>query len=367
VEIALTDGSQLQAIVLVLVAFPVTMLLPSSIRYAGPETPFYMLREPLMPGICKNVVCPLFLLFFSISVGLSGVSAADEQADSCGSIIDDAKRLRCYDEANGAAAAAAPMGIWRKRIAQDADRDTFTLTALKPNYFAYSYLAEPNQEPYEFLGEGDRLDTSELKFQLSFQSKLADDLFDRQADLWFGYTQVSYWQAFNTDISSPFRETNYEPEIFVSFLSDYELLGFNGGVIKLGGVHQSNGRGETLSRSWNRIFAEFVLEQGDVALSFRPWVRVDSDDDDNNPDIVDYLGNYEVRAYYNWDGQLFSAMLRNVFDSDNRYNAELQWSFPIKHRLRGLVQIYSGYGENLIDHDHNNNRISIGVLLTDWL
>jgi len=48
-------------------------------------------------------------------------------------------------------------------------------------------------------------------------------------------------------------------------------------------------------------------------------------------------------------------------------NSELQWSFPIKRRLRGLVQWYNGYGENLIDHDHKNNRIAIGILMTDWL
>ena len=324
--------------------------------------------EFLKPRRCKNAALLLgFAIAASIASGFSGALAAQEQTHSCTSIIDDAKRLRCFDEANGVAAESAQIGIWRKRIEQDADRDTFTLTALKPNYFAYSYLADPNQAPYEFLDEGDSLDNSELKFQVSFQTKLVNNLFDQQADLWFGYTQVSYWQAFNTDISSPFRETNYEPEIFASFRSDYELLGLNGGVFKLGVVHQSNGRAGVLSRSWNRVFAEFVLEQRDFALSFKPWVRVEESDDDNNPDITDYLGNYEVRAYYNWDGQLFSAMLRNVFDDEHRYNAELQWSFPIKHRLRGLVQWYNGYGENLIDHDHKNNRIAIGVLLTDWL
>ena len=74
---------------------------------------------------------------------------------------------------------------------------------------------------------------------------------------------------------------------------------------------------------------------------------------------LDFVGPWEVFTV--------SAMVRNIFDSENRYNAELQWSFPIKRRLRGLVQWYNGYGENLIDHDHKNNRIGIGILMTDWL
>jgi phospholipase A1 len=60
-------------------------------------------------------------------------------------------------------------------------------------------------------------------------------------------------------------------------------------------------------------------------------------------------------------------MLRNVFDREHRLNSELAWSFPITARLRGLVQWYNGYGENLIDYNFNMHRIGVGVLLTDWL
>ena len=159
--------------------------------------------------------------------GLSGALAADDKPDSCASIVDDAQRLRCYDQAMGSPADLGGFGIWRQRIEQDAVRETFTLTAPKPNYFIYSYLSSPNQEPYEFLGEDDEPDQSEIKFQLSFRSKLADDLFDRPVDLWFGYTQVSYWQLFNSDISSPFRETNYQPEILVNFRSIQNVSNHN--------------------------------------------------------------------------------------------------------------------------------------------
>jgi phospholipase A1/A2 len=264
--------------------------------------------------------------------------------------------------------ACAETGIWADRIERDAEQDIFTLTARRPNYIMVTKLETPNQAPYQITGSADRLDNEEIKFQLSFQTKIADDLFRGNGDLWFSYTQVAYWQLFNEEISAPFREANYEPDFYVSFLTDYTMLGLTGRALNLGVVHQSNGRAEPLSRSWNRVYAEFQLIRGDFALSFQPWVRIDEDpDEDNNPDIEDFLGHYELRAFYHRDGHIVSAMARNVFDSEHRYNSELEWSFPITRRLRGLVQWYNGYGENLIDYNHNNRRFGIGVLMTDWL
>jgi phospholipase A1 len=266
------------------------------------------------------------------------------------------------------AAAAQDAGIWEKRIEADARREVFTLTARKPNYILVSYMKEPNQAPYQFTGSADRLENQEVKFQLSFQTKMADDLFGGNGDLWFGYTQVSWWQLFNSAISAPFRETNYEPEVYVSFLTGYELLGLKLRAVNVGAVHQSNGRAEPLSRSWNRVFADFQLVRGDFALGFKPWARIKEDPQhDDNPDITDYLGNYELRAFYHWRGQVFTGMVRNLFDSEHRYNAELGWSFPITGKLRGMVQWYKGYGESLIDYNFKMNRIGVGVLLTDWL
>ncbi|HEY2337708.1 MAG TPA: phospholipase A [Burkholderiales bacterium] len=267
-----------------------------------------------------------------------------------------------------ATAVAQDAGVWSKRIEDDASREPFTLTARKPSYILLTYMEQPNQAPYEFTGAADRLQHQEVKFQLSFQTKMADDLFGGNGDLWFGYTQVSWWQLFNHDISAPFRETNYEPEVHLSFLTDYRLAGFRLRAVDAGFVHQSNGRAEPLSRSWNRVFADFQAVHGDFALSFKPWLRIKEDPaTDDNPDIRNYLGSYELRAFYNWRGQIFTAMGRNLLDGDHRYNLELGWSFPIAGKLRGMVQWYKGYGESLIDYNYNMNRIGVGVLLTDWL
>ena len=264
--------------------------------------------------------------------------------------------------------ALAQADIWDRRIEEDARRETFTLTSRKPNYILVTSMSSPNQAPYEFTGSADRLDDEEIKFQLAFQTKVADDLFGGNGDLWFGYTQVAFWQLFNSGISAPFRETNYEPEAYVSFLTGLDLFGLKLRTVNVGLVHQSNGRAEPLSRSWNRVFADLQLTRGAFALSFKPWLRIKEDAaEDNNPDIEDYLGRYELRFLYNWRGQIFSAMLRNVLDSEHRLNSELAWSFPIVRRLRGLVQWYNGYGESLIDYDFNSHRLGVGVLLTDWL
>ena len=317
-----------------------------------------------------KLLAAIFILLLDVSTAVAQPSVED-----CRSIKEDAARLQCYDRAVAQVEpapqvtdATPAMSIWEQRIDQDAVRETFTLTTRKPNYFIYTYVSETNQEPYGNTGLSDQLDNSEIKFQLNFQTKMVNDLFGENGDLWFGYTQTSFWQLFNSDISAPFRETNYEPELYMSFLTDYSLLGLKGRAINFGVVHQSNGRAEPLSRSWNRVFAELTFVRGDFALSIKPWIRISEDAaDDDNPDIEDYLGNYELRAGYAWNEQIFSVMLRNIHGSEHRYNSELQWSFPISRRLRGLVQWYNGYGENLIDYNHNNHRIGVGVLLTDWL
>jgi phospholipase A1 len=314
------------------------------------------------------------------------LAAAAESARpaDCVAIADDAKRLRCYDAAHGrpvssgaGALRAEPLAnvrktdgqsIWEQRILDDANRETFTLTAYRPSYLLYSRMSTPNQAPFRNSPAGDRLRNNEMKLYLSVHTKVADDLMRNNGDLWIAYAQTSYWQAFNDAISNPFRETNHEPEAYLSFLTDYRLPGMTLRNINVGVVHQSNGQSRPLSRSWDRVFAEFQLVRGQLGVSFKPWIRIpESAGNDDNPDIEDYLGRYELRASYEHRRHLFSAMLRNVFDGDKRYNTELSWSYPIAGRLRAVLQWYSGYGESLIDYRHKQNRIGIGLLMSDWL
>lgn len=258
------------------------------------------------------------------------------------------------------------------------EQNRYLITPRKPNYILpVAYRKDVNAAPYA-LPDGESLDHTEIKFQISLKFLLAEDIFRKNVDLYAAYTSVSFWQAYNEN-SAPFRETNYEPELFLSFKSNYEIWGFKNTLNNVGFVHQSNGRSDLqesagaadgLSRSWNRIFGEFIFEKNNFVICLKPWWRIPEDEaDDDNPDIDDYLGYGELHMVYKIsDNYTVSAMLRNnMHTTDNKTTVELSLSFPLPGRLDGYIQYFNGYGESLIDYDVKAERIGIGVVLTNWL
>jgi phospholipase A1/A2 len=250
---------------------------------------------------------------------------------------------------------------WEQRLISDAALAPFVLEPHEPTYVLITHLRSFNYGPYRALDPTDRFTRNELKLGFSLQTKLIDDLFGHDGDLWASYTQTSYWQVFSP--SAPFRETNYNPAVRLAFLTRWELPGFTLRAVDIGIRHDSNGQAGSLSRSWNRAYADFKLTRGSLVVDVRPWIRIG--DVEDNPNIEDYYGHFELQASWNHHEQLFSVTLRNPLS--HHFGAELDWSPRITGRLRGLVQWYYGYGENLIDYDHKNNRIGVGLLLTDWL
>ena len=79
------------------------------------------------------------------------------------------------------------------------------------------------------------------------------------------------------------------------------------------------------------------------------------------------MGYGELRFGYKMGEYNLGMMLRNNLRSENRGAVQLDWSFPINNRFRGYVQYFNGYGESLIDYNDSVNRLSIGIMLTDWL
>lgn len=211
---------------------------------------------------------------------------------------------------------------------------------------------------------------AEAQFQVSFKSKVADDLFGSNGDIWLAYTQMSLWQIYSGKLSRPFRETNYEPEVMAVFRTDYRLGGWRARMASVSLNHQSNGRPQPLSRSWNRVIFQAGLEHGRWTLMVRPWWRVPEDaKDDDNPDINDYVGRGEVVAVYRRGGHEWAATLRHSLRTGrhSRGSVNLDYAFPISSYLKAHLQIFQGYGFSLIDYNHRQTRIGLGISLVQWL
>lgn len=244
----------------------------------------------------------------------------------------------------------------------------FAITAHRPNYILVAAHNTAGINPAGLPGTEGK--DTETKFQVSMKFPLIENLLgENRGDIYAAYTNRSFWQVYDREGSSPFRETNHEPEIWFSWNSDWHLRGFHNRVIRVGLNHQSNGRGgNTFSRSWNRVFTEFIFERSNYAGSLKTWWRIPEDDaDDDNPDIDDFMGYFEFLGVYTRKKHNFSFMIRNNLRSDMRGAVQLEWNFPLIKHFDGYVQWFNGYGESLIDYDANVNSIGIGVSLTDWL
>ena len=312
----------------------------------------------------------------------------------CVDIVADAQRLACYDQVaaqvvtpsagaaqpelasaerrpDGVAVADSLLGTsWE--LDGNSKKGTFRFREYKPVYILPVHFSNnPNQSPTSSAPDHSALSSlpvasSDVKYQLSFKTKLWEDILGDKGNLWFAYTQQSQWMLYNPQVSSPFRETNFEPELIFSLRTDVDLPGIRWRVLNLGLVHQSNGRGLPLSRNWNRVYAQFGLERDNFSLLVRPWVRLhESRENDDNPDITRYMGHGDVLLNYRSGENVYSALGR--YSASGGHGAlELSWGFPISRALKGYVQVFSGYGESLIDYNHNQTSIGIGLSLQEW-
>lgn len=246
----------------------------------------------------------------------------------------------------------------------------FALALYRPNYFIYGYqFSEPNTAPFQStLTAGNaKFQNIEAKFQISLKFPLALNLIGDNGDLIVGYTNRSFWQMFNHSLSSPFRETDHEPEAWFRWRTDYDLWGGKVRVFNAGFDHQSNGQSGTLSRSWNRLYLESLYERGRLALNLRLWHRLnEAPGSDDNPDITNYMGHFELTGIYHTGQSEFSVMLRHV-PGTGHGAVQADWSYPLYKNLRAYLQWFDGYGESLIDYNHRTRSIGLGVQLGEWL
>jgi phospholipase A1 len=328
--------------------------------------------------------------------------------EACAGIESSAQRLECYDRAVGRdrlladdepapaepqlgpepvgggppeliaprPSEVSPFSLLDSRweLSPRAKLGTWSLRGYKPIFILpIAWDESPNESPSSpaedhTVEQPLHLDPEEVKFQISFKTKVWEGVFADHGDLWFGYTQSSRWQLYNAEESRPFRETNYEPEVMLAFATPrWSLWGLEARLAGLSLNHMSNGRGLPLSRSWNRLIGMIGFERRGWTLVIRPWYRI-PDQDDDNPDILDYLGRMDAQVVRRLHGHQLALLGRHSLRTGDRSHGALifEWAFPIRGDLKGYFELFHGYGESLIDYNHETTRVGLGISLFEW-
>lgn len=256
-------------------------------------------------------------------------------------------------------------GLWRAR-----PHNPMYILPVFMNTKPNRHIRTPNQAVVHATHNDMR--TTELKFQMSFKSKIAEDLFGSSADLWAGYTQQSHWQVYNEDHSRPFRAHDYQPEIFLTQAVKADLpFGGKLRMLGAGAVHHSNGESDPLSRSWNRAYVMGGMEWGNLTVMPRIWGRIakssDSQKPDDNPDILDYYGYGDVRFLYHLkEGNNVSGLVR-YNPKTGKGALQMDYVYPLGKGVSGYIQLFQGYGQSIVDYNHESTAIGVGVMLNDWM
>jgi len=265
---------------------------------------------------------------------------------------------------------------WQINDTLTKQKDLFKIKAYKPLYVLFAnYTNDINEQPTSdnpdnVVPEPMSLDDTELKFQISFKTMAFRNVFGNRigGDIWLGYSQTSRWQIYNVDQSRPFRETNYEPEVMLLVPTPYKIFGINGVFAGIGYNHQSNGRSNPLSRNWHRIIMQFGWETKDMSIILRPWwVIRGTAIEENNPGIENYMGRGDLTIAYEKGKHDLSLIGRHSmrFGDDNRGSLQMDYAFRIYDYLKLHIQVFHGYGESLIDYNHKQTTIGIGVSLVE--
>lgn len=325
---------------------------------------------------------------------------------------DDAERLQCLDRlmasasefppvarenivtaensvVSAPAAATLMRGTARSYLTKEwnldglNNRDFSQLKRIQPyrqTYLLVKGTSSPNRQPSSpAIGNSTLapfdIDAIEAKFQFSFKGDISNQQHldfsgIKTFRLWGAYTQQSDWQVFNSRNSYPLRETVIEPEL-IATLGTGQTSGLK--LINLGLVNQSNGRSRPESRSWYRIYLLGGWEWDDTtSVQVRGWERIPvRSSEDDNPDISNYLGCADV--FLHWEPsdqkQSVAVLLRNnLSTTDNRGYVQIDWATPVElgNALHLHIQMTSGYGESLIDYNHFQNTLGLGVSFREW-
>lgn len=222
----------------------------------------------------------------------------------------------------------------------------------KDNYFVFGTA----------VGERPTVKNTNVKFQISISQRLTKSTLPWGTYLYLFYSQKCFWNVLEE--SMPMTDLNFNPGIGLGkplFVRDRFI-----GELKLMAEHESNGKDGYNSRSWNKVsLAANIMISPNFVVHGKVWAPII--DGQNNKDILDYCGIFQMGMSYKTPDQKFglSTLLTKRRGWNLNYNTliELSYRFNNKQNQYFFLQYYNGYGEGLLEYNKFHSQLRAGIVI----
>jgi len=215
------------------------------------------------------------------------------------------------------------------------------------------------------------------EFQLSLKFQLFDltNSYAVVTNLYFAYTQTSYWDLISSDPS--FFDTSYKPSVFAYFPGlwkrEDDAIQFD---LQGGAEHESNGRGGAMERS---IYSAYLQPRitfgkpGHLQFALQPRVWTYFLVGPNNPDIAHYRGYADLHAFLtlkrepnSWANFQIETRFR-IGDGGAHPGIQIDGRYKFPHFNPTIdVQYFEGYGQTLRQYNKEAHGLRVGLCLWYW-
>ncbi|HEX4263863.1 MAG TPA: phospholipase A [Verrucomicrobiae bacterium] len=215
------------------------------------------------------------------------------------------------------------------------------------------------------------------EFQLSLKYQIFDftNNYHTLTNLYFAYTQTSYWDLISSDPS--FFDSSYKPSVFIyhpSILSTESksvVLDLQGGA-----EHESNGQGGARERSIYTAYFQPTLtfgRPGHLQLTLQPRAWTYFLVGHNNPDIAHYRGYADLLTLLtlkndpnSWVNFQLGTKFR-IGDEGSHPGVQIDFRYKIPHFNPTLqMQYFTGYGQTFRQYNVYSHGFRVGLCLWYW-
>ncbi len=207
---------------------------------------------------------------------------------------------------------------------------------------------------------------SDVKFQVSISQRLTKSTLPFNTYLFLFYNQKVFWNVFEN--SMPVHDFNFNPGIGISklLIAKDRVIGKASLLIE----HESNGRDNDNSRSWNKIsLCGSIYISPQFMIHAKYWIPIV--DGQHNRDILRYCGIFQnglqVMSNDKKYGMAITLVKRQGWNLNFNTIVELNYRLFKKDNQYMFLQYYNGYGDNLLDYNKFHSRLRFGIVIKpDW-